>query len=51
MYSEYDDIHMPPVMSYKSWCDVFNRVGVMTYTVAMVADRMGFKTDIELVLS
>ena len=50
MYSTHDGIHMPPVMSY-SWCDVFDRVGVMTYTVDVMADRMGFKSDIELVLS
>ena len=34
-----------------SWCDVFDRVGVMRYTVDVMADRMGFKSDIELVLS
>ena len=50
LYSAYDGIDMPPVMSY-SWCDVFHRAGVMTYTVDVMADRMGFKSDIELVLS
>ena len=34
-----------------SWCDVFDSVGVMTYTGHVMADRMGFKSDIELVLS
>ena len=26
-------------------------MGVMTYTMDVMADRMGFKTDIEIVLS
>ena len=34
-----------------SWCDVFDRVDVMTYTVDVMADRMGFKSDTELGLS
>ena len=34
-----------------SWCDVFDGVGVMTYTVAVTADRMVFNSDIQLVLS
>ena len=32
-------------------CNVFNRVVVVTYTVDVMADRMGFKSDIEPVLS
>ena len=50
MYSANDGIHMPPVMSY-SWCDVFDRVGVVTCIVDVMTDRMCFKSDIELVLS
>ena len=50
MYSEHDGIHLPPVMSY-SWCDVFDRVGVVTYIVDVMTDRMCFKSDIELALS
>ena len=41
---------MPPVILH-GWCDVFDRVGVMIYTVEVMADRMGFKSYIELVFS
>ena len=51
MYSEHDGTHMPPVVSYIVWCDVFDRVGVVTYTLDVMTDRMGFKSDTELVLS
>ena len=34
-----------------SCCDVFDKVGIMTYIVDMMADRIGFNSDIELVLS
>ena len=34
-----------------SWCDVFDRVGVVTYIVDVMTDTMCFKSDIELVMS
>ena len=34
-----------------SWCDVFDRVGVVTYTVDVMTDWMCFNSDIEIVLS
>ena len=42
---------MPPVVSYIVGVIVFDRVFVMTYTVDVMADRINFKSDIELVLS
>ena len=50
--SAYDGIHMPPVMSHiVGVMFLTDRMGVMTYTVDVMANRMGFKSDIELVLS
>ena len=48
MYSAYDGTHMPPVISYNSWCDVLDTVGGMTYTADVIEFRTGFKLDIEL---
>ena len=42
---------MPPVVSYIVGVIVFDKVGVMTYTVDVMAYRMSFKSDIEHVLS
>ena len=39
------------LLSVNSRCDVFDSVGVMIYTGHVMADRMGFKSDIELGLS
>ena len=49
MCSPYDGIHMPPVISHILVMCSTDRVGVMTYTVDVMAVIMGFKTNIELV--
>ena len=50
--SAYDGIHMPPVMSHiVGVMFLTDRMGVMTYTVGVMAVITGFKTDIDLVYS
>ena len=50
--SAYDGIHMPPVMSHiVGVMFSTDRMGVMTYTVGVMAVITGFKTDIDLVYS
>ena len=52
MCSAYDGIPMPPVMSHiVGVMSSTDRMGVMTYTVGVMAVITSFKTDIELVYS
>ena len=48
MYSAHDGIHMPTVMSYIVSVMSSTEWVVMTDTVDVMADRMGFKSDIVL---